>query len=229
MQNCNDLNWDEYTDKFGLIQPMPDTTSGNGLRFTATAILSGKHPDPKKLFVAILNCEQQPGLMQRFPGCLEQETGPDDYIPVLAASHRMDGGALAKRIYAYGLKHCGFYLNGSWNWQHPFDALLWRFPAFLPFARFCAYDSSGWAGQSLLAGAISDAAKSDKQDSKALSWHIIHEMRGKYLKTDKEITKWLIALEDQFGEDGMGQVHSLYFDPAHGNHPLSKALKGVFD
>lgn len=99
-----------YTDQYGLVQPNPNGGSGNGLLYTAEAIvalfdkgaLSQQNIDDFKK--AYASCEKEPGLMMRSPigGPMNSDgEAPDDYVGCGAASFFLNDG-LAERILKYG-------------------------------------------------------------------------------------------------------------------------------
>jgi hypothetical protein len=99
-----------YTDQYGLVQPSPGETSGNGLLYTAEYILAlaahGALDDAEKqrLMAVYRACQVLPGLMRRSPAgapfCGDQE-GPDDYVGVGAAANLI-GTSLAQDVVKYG-------------------------------------------------------------------------------------------------------------------------------
>lgn len=219
--------WQPYTDKFGLVQP--DTTggtSGNGIRFTCEAIAASSEASQNTAWwEAVLKCEQEPGLLQRFPGCMEQETGPDDYLPAASVSCLLENGALARRIYSYGKRHFGFFINGSFSWS----AFLWRNPSLMVFTRYCALGDCGFLSVHILRAALKIAADSPEQDSKVLSWFMVRVLKlDKRKRFDKQIEYWKSKLREQYPR-GIGNVLGEYFHPAHYDHPNSQELMDVFD
>lgn len=107
-----------YTDRFGLVQPEPGDpagTSGNGLLYTAQAVVAYHDNDeltyPKMLLFeeAFMACEKEPGLMNRAPEGKDDQEGPDDYVGCGLMSSYADDGSLARRILAYGNKRCSTF------------------------------------------------------------------------------------------------------------------------
>lgn len=104
-----------YTDKFGLVQPeagSPAGTSGNGLLYTAQAVVAYHDNDDLTQLKALAfdtvftMCEKQPGLMMRAPQGKDDQEGPDDYVGCGLFSSYADDGELAKRILSYGDVRC---------------------------------------------------------------------------------------------------------------------------
>lgn len=225
----NLTDWSAYINKWGGIEPQPNTISDNSVRFTTEAILYfksiGDDNSASILFSYIEKCQQEKGLMQRYPGCLTQDSF-DNYISVCAASYLCDHGLLARSIYEYGKSHFGFYCNNGFAW----NAFLFRNPSLVSFMRFCAFDTLSWLDETILTRSIKIAAESKEQDSKILSWMIIRclDTSGKvvkFSKLDMAIAFWVDKLIEHYGS--IGHVLGEYFGVVHYEHPNSKALMGV--
>lgn len=97
-----------YTDQFGLIQPTPGQTSGNGLLYTAEAIAALSDNNAldlsfKNQFIqAYANCEVFLGLLKRTPDGQMGQEGPDDYHGAMLASIYLPVLQLSRVILEYG-------------------------------------------------------------------------------------------------------------------------------
>jgi hypothetical protein len=99
-----------YFDQYGLMQPGPSVSSGNGLLFTAEYIMALMfnneldEEERQRLIKVYNSCELEPGLLMRSPigaPFNQDQEGPDDYVGAAAASYFLRD-SLAERILKYG-------------------------------------------------------------------------------------------------------------------------------
>lgn len=219
-----------YIDKNYLVQPEPNTTSDNGIRFTAEAIFATSQfpslaPHRRELMQAIEACQLEPGLLFRAPDRKDKQEGPDDYYAACAVAHFLDP-KLAIAIYNYGKKHWFIFNNeGKWNKSQFF---AWLQPALRAHMRHCAGEKLYIWHQLMVCLGLYLCTRSDDQDGWVLQWFVVRAVKGRYWLIDKMISYWSKKLK-QFASGGIGEVLGRYYHPAHFEHPNSKYLMGVFD
>ncbi len=224
------IDAENFKDVWGLVQPQPGTISDNGVRFTTERILyldrkgfaTGAHEEMAHLFNAILKCEKEPGLLERFPGCPRQDSF-DNYIAAMTASRICDGGKLAGRIWKRGVRKLGWYKNGTDWGLFVRSPLLWRSPFFIAYSHFCAHDEVNKITKPILQIKVDLNAKSEDQDGKILSWFMVRELGNRI-----DSQQWSDMLLKQYS-GGVGNVLGNYFDPVGKEHPNAQALWGVYN
>lgn len=221
-----DINdYTNYIDRYGLVQPEPNTISDNGIRFTSEAILAG-YPEPEKLMKAIKSCEVKWGIFQRSPGNTRQE-GWDDYIGTLSSSITMKDPWIARRILLRGVFNLGFFFTNGFSFKELGSAFLWRSPSLFAFNVFAATGIL-FPLIPIFKWSLSLSAESEDQDSKVLAWLMVRHLKGHYRTLDDSITNWQKKLDEQY-PDGIGGVLGRYYSPEGYRHPNSKYLMNVRD
>lgn len=224
-----------YIDRFGLVQPEPDTTSDNGIRFTTEALIAmslqyeATHEEyipilMNNLIQAIIACQVKPGLLTRSPVHHNQE-GPDDYYAAAcigALFHR----PLAQSIYDYGMANSWCFNNVSPNEWNP-HAWLGRQPALVVHIKNCSGRELNLIEQCAISAGILLSARSSDQDGKILMWFCIKAIKGKYCLVDKAIKYWDRKLREKY-QGGIGDCLGAYYSPKHWEHPNSKYLMNEF-
>jgi hypothetical protein len=221
-----------YIDKYGLVQPQPQTTSENGIRFTCEALLAARklfgHEQSLELAVwinerlkAIENCQRIPGVFQRFPGCNTQE-GVDDYYAASCIG-KLFNRKFITNSYKHGLNNFGVFKStpSSSVFTLSGNPFLWLQPGLYIHMKNCAGFKLNCMNLEYLKLAILSSAKSPHQDHKMLTWFII-EASTEYRELDDAIAVWRKKLKEQYGS--IGGVLGEYFDPEHYNHPNSRFL-----
>lgn len=230
-------NYETYVDQFGLVQPEPNTTSDNGIRFSAESIVAALVEDKRKLgngaelstFItdrvrAIKKCRKEPGLLVRYPGCTTQE-GPDDYYAACFVGYMFDR-QLALDIYSYGMKAFGMYRDQpSAKW---YQSIAWfRQGALYSHVKHCAGFKLNIAEQILICIGLHLSGNSKEQDHKMLMVFVVEAFKGHYSLIDSCILRWKDKLKEHYPR-GVGQILGEYYSVAHYEHPNSRYLMDYF-
>lgn len=138
-----------YIDAVGLVQDSPGGRSGNGILYTAEAVirlhdLGSLTPEIRSDFrVAISDCEIAPGFFRRHPEHFStDQVRQDDYLALAALSKYLDWPELARLILEYGQRpktvfpplpwpRTRYYYPNERGWDHPWypEAWIGAYPA----------------------------------------------------------------------------------------------------
>lgn len=108
MSNPITQEFEQYRDRYGLIQPTIGGGSQNGILWTGESMVVMKDNDvlPKELedslFASMKSCEIEPGLMRRSPSNQGDQQAHDDYMGFLAACYVCGRHDLAEVVLNYG-------------------------------------------------------------------------------------------------------------------------------
>lgn len=223
-----------FIDKYGLVQPKPGYTSGNGIRYSAEAmyaLLTSKSCGTVlaslvgQLDAAIYNCTsfsaptEKVFFIRRHPG--GEPTTVDDYTAAVFAEFLQQAALLSRWFLDYGPKQNYIYAPDDTD----FRFFLGRFLQLYCIANWVAGRKPSLAQEFAWFWSVLSAAFSEGQDEKVLSWMLVEIGKGRRLIFKPLIWFWKKQLKKHYGEGGIGEVLSRYY--GNPNHPNAVYLRGV--
>ncbi len=216
-------------DEHGLIQP-DGKESGNGLRYTAEAVMAYEaHRDIlepialkeeyQTLVDAARSCAREPGLYGRTPNNSWGQNSNDDYVGLAVISYYIDE-TVVQDILTYGRKTWGFYNN-----IHPGKktgrSFLWRFIVLFATLRWAAGQKPNIVQRALWALGV--FFSDDSQDGFVLAWMSCHIAAKEGGRLEKRIARMQSERLARAYTHGIGQVLDNYY----GRQPSSIFLWDV--
>lgn len=230
----------KYKDHYGLVQPKPNHTSGNGLRYTGdfvAALFVNKKiiwtskemvEEREAILKAVKACAREPGLYMRTPKRFNHQQGPDDYVglgtiscflyPRIAQEILHYGRNQKQPKYNYNTVTPGKLTGSSWLGRQQQLIAHWQFAAGeMP-------NPLRWTWW-YIAIIIATFSKRKNQDGWVLAWHLVlvGEHRSRF---NRWIAKWFRFRLKQTFPKGIGQCLGEYFGDF--SHPLAKYLLNQF-
>lgn len=219
----------DYTDAYGLVHPNknpgPNNWSGNGLLFTAEALMliykdSPPSVEEQREIERIYNsCEAEAmGLYRRHPvAFLRDQEAIDDYIGIGAAAY-ITGTGMAVEVLEYGRAHHWLMNNvdGKWNWS----AWLGRFPAMICHLEFAAGGRSSLWKRLWWALTVAFQPWSSESDP-ILSWLMVTVCAKRSFVCSLATDHFYRRLKKRY-PGKMRQVFEIYFNST--DHPIAKFM-----
>lgn len=160
------------------------------------------------------------GILHRYPDDSNPDLSPDNYLGFLhyCTMAGNPGRELAERLYRFGKANWGAY---SVPWSK--EGFIWRQPQLLCAALAASDRLSMWKFWQwplvlytalVIAVAGMRADPIGDQDTRRLSWHLLHVMsKSRLCRFAAKI--WWKRLKKQYGIEGMSLVFARYFSHTH--------------
>lgn len=219
--------WENHRDDWGLIQPWPGQTSGNGLRYTAeyewARYFLGLQPTTKSHW-AYAACVDAEGLVYRTPKRKFGQQSHDDLIGLFAwAALLHNKPPFVIRVRERLAKKFGFFrTDPDAPWQKTF---LGRFQQLFAHADYALGKKPGLIPRLFWCVSVLYGAKEKQQDPKVLSWLMVstYLKGGQAFLVEDIIVNYFIKKFIEHYPDGVGEVLNKYFGGGRNGKPLHPA------
>lgn len=229
-----------YIEATGLVishKVDPDTSfnSGNGLMYTSEFYIMAyrrgllKQEDINNFEKLVLSCIGPSGALNRNPLPHESgQEGPDDYYAILNACIQLGIVSIPRIFLKSAMRHLGALNNvqlGKWTPQ----SFLLRQPGLVATLITACFPSLKnplhyliralffpfYLITAIIIALSGISAPIEEVDSRRLAWHLAESTDKRSLLCFLASKIWFNRLKDQYGDNGMKTVATLYYEKGH--------------